>query len=66
MLPKVGQTIELINMPDDPNPIPSGSRGVVKGVYPMPQGQYQVDVAWANGRGLMLIIPIDTFKVVED
>lgn len=65
MLPKPGQTIELIHMPNDPYPIPDGTKGVVEEVNRLGNSEYQLIVKWENGRGLMLIYPVDQFRIVE-
>lgn len=56
-----GDRIELIDMPDDPNPIPAGTKGTVVGssFVRTGGGWWQVDVQWDNGRSLMLSIPPD-------
>ncbi len=54
---KAGDRIRLLSM-DDPDPIPVGTTGTVSGVYPQ-NDWTQVDVAWDNGRSLMLSIPPD-------
>ena len=66
---KPGQRIELVAMPDDPNPIALGARGTVKSMRQVgspSNGFLQVDVAWDNGRALMLSVPPDQFTVIED
>lgn len=55
---KPGDRIRLISMPNDPDPIPFGSLGVVLRVIDHGDWQ-QVEVAWDNGRELMLTIPED-------
>jgi len=64
----INRRIRLINMPNDPDPIPSGSEGTVVSVTNMgwiERGQWQLDVKWNNGRTLSLVIPPDTFEVLE-
>ena len=63
---KIGQTIELLKMDNDPNPIPVGTKGKITGISPMPFNETQVHVAWENGRTLMLIHPEDKFRVLTD
>jgi len=58
---KEGDRIELLCMPNDPTPIPPGTKGVVEWVQELGGDQYQVAVKWENGRRLMLIIPEDTY-----
>jgi len=65
---KPGDRIELVAMPDDPYPIPVGTRGTVEAVHPMRMdvpGQVQLWVKWDNGRSLMPIVPPDQVRVVE-
>jgi hypothetical protein len=60
-----GTRIELIDMPNDPDPIPPGTRGTVKGSWLNTFGKnLQVDVDWDNGRRLLLVCPPDKFKIV--
>ena len=66
---KPGQRIELVAMPDDPNPIAAGTRGTVKRVRKVGtprDGFLQVDVDWDNGRSLMLSVPPDEFSTIDD
>jgi hypothetical protein len=61
--PQPGDRIRLVAMPDDPNPIQPGTMGTVTVVRP--HGTWaQVDVAWDNGRKLMLVVPPDQVEVV--
>lgn len=55
----VGQRIELIAMPDDPDPIAPGSRGTVTGGT-----GGQMRVAWDCGRSIMLIPGADHWRRV--
>jgi hypothetical protein len=62
-----GDRIRLIDMPDDLEPIPSGSLGTVVLVRQHGAGQnawYQVDIEWDIGRKLMLSIPPDLIEVL--
>lgn len=54
----VGQRIQLVSMPNDPNPVPTGTKGMVRSVNTF-QGRTQVAVAWDNGRSLALAVPPD-------
>lgn len=56
-----GTRIELISMPQEPHPVPSGSRGTVR-----TSNAYQVWVTWDNGRGLALLPDVDDFRVLTD
>jgi hypothetical protein len=54
-------------MHDDPDPIQAGQTGTVVGVHSH-GGQkpwHQIDVAWDNGRTLMLVSPPDLFEIIE-
>ena len=59
-----GNRIKLIHMPNDPDPIPAGSEGLVvevtDGAYP------QIIVEWRNlKRSLALIPGVDRFEIIE-
>jgi hypothetical protein len=63
---KVGDRIELISMPEEPDPIPAGTRGTVDFVHDAHSlGFVQYGVKWDNGRGLSLCVPPDEFKVLD-
>lgn len=55
-----GTRVELIQMGNDPHPIPAGTKGTV--VYVDDMGDIQID--WDNERTLSLIPGEDTFKVI--
>jgi hypothetical protein len=62
-----GDTIRLIKMPDDPNPIKPGTVGVVKEVsFESPFNEDHLDVDWENGRSLKLIVGLDEFERIKD
>ena len=62
---KIGDRIELRRMPEDPDPIPVGTRGTVTFVNDV--GEFvQYAVKWSNGRSLMLSCPPDEFIVLTD
>jgi len=62
-----GDTIRLINMPDDPNPIEPGTVGVVKEVsYGPAFNEDYLTVNWENGRSLKLIVGLDEFERIKD
>jgi hypothetical protein len=50
-------------MPEDPDPIPSGSLGTVCAIYPHHRWM-QVEVDWDNGRSLMLSLPDDVIEIL--
>ena len=58
-----GSRIRLLSMPDDPDPIPAGSEGVVIEVCggSLPQ----LEVRWDCGRSLSLIPGVDRFIIIE-
>ena len=60
---KSGDHIRLIEMPNDPDPIPPGSEGVGVDVTDGPLAQIIVD--WKNGRSLALIPGVDRFDIIE-
>lgn len=55
-----GTRIRLLSMPDDPDPIPSGTEGTVTG-----GNGAQMYVDWDNGRSLILAVGIDRWTVVR-
>jgi hypothetical protein len=63
---KKGDRIRLNYMPDDPNPIPSGSEGEVTHVNEVKSMNFtQIGVAWDNGRTLSLAVPPDSFSIIS-
>lgn len=64
---RVGDIVEMVDMPDDPDPIPQGTKGEVQSVTTVQivPSFTQVGVKWENGRTLSVIIPPDTIRVVE-
>lgn len=62
---EVGDRIELRHMGNDPDPIPTGTRGTVNRVcktkFPGRPPEWQIGVNWDNGRTLSLVWPEDTF-----
>lgn len=51
----------LIDMPEDPDPIPAGTQGTVTGGSTLSR---YLSVRWDNGRSLNLLLGIDDFAVV--
>ncbi|MCA9221106.1 MAG: DUF4314 domain-containing protein [Planctomycetales bacterium] len=65
--PRKGDRIRLLAMSDDPDPIQVGQLGTVVSVSRHGGGKdgwHQIDVAWDNGRTLMLVSPPDQFEIV--
>lgn len=61
---KAGDRIELISMPEDPDPIEPGTQGTITWVGPPVWGEPQYAVKWDNGRNLGLA-PVDSVKVLR-
>ncbi len=65
---KPGTRIRLVSMTEDPDPIPAGATGTVRGFHEHRCGRdlwQQIDVHWDNGRQLMLVTPPDVFEVLR-
>ena len=61
---KTGDRIRLLSMPDDPDPIPAGSKGVVIDVTDGPLAQIMVEWIGIN-RTLALIPDVDRFEIIK-
>ena len=62
-----GTRIRLVAMEDDPDPIPVGTKGTIRGSSEhkfVRDLWHQIDVDWDNGRQLMLVSPPDEFEVL--
>lgn len=57
-----GCRLQLDCMPNDPQPIPVGSKGTVKKV----DSAGQIMMKWDNGRSLSLIPGVDKFHIIHD
>jgi len=57
----VGKRIMLMEMYNDPEPIPSGTMGTVKDVN---KETGQIDVDWDINRSLYMLIGVDRWKVI--
>ena len=61
-MPRAGDRIRLIAMPDDPDPVPAGSTGTVLSAT---TGRFaQIEVEWDNGRTLALIPGVDRYEIL--
>ena len=61
---KVGDRIRLIQMGNDPDPIPAGTIGSVTEIH-IHSDWTQIEVSWENGRKLMLVSPPDRFEIID-
>ena len=63
---KEGDRIELIAMPNDPDPIPAGAQGTVAMDPVWVQDSWQVVVTWDGNvkRSLSLCVPPDVFRIL--
>jgi hypothetical protein len=61
---KKDDRVELLEMPDDPDPVPIGTKGTIESVDEL-YNFTQVSVRWDNGRSLMLSIPPDQVRVLR-
>lgn len=65
---KEGDRIELISMPNDPDPVPAGSRGTVAMDPVWVQDSWQIVIKWDGDvkRSLSLCVPPDVFRILPD
>lgn len=62
-----GDRVRLVRMPDDPDPVPVGTCGVVRGVYEVRAGHgtfLAYDIDWDVDRTLAVVVPPDELEVV--
>ena len=62
----VGKRIKLLSMPNDPDPIPIGSEGLVEMVGSEFDNTTQIFVKWDNGRSLILLGGLDEFQGFDE
>jgi hypothetical protein len=64
---KIGDRVELLDMPDDPNPIKEGTRGTVESITddPCDKAEYIIGIGWDNGRTLNLCSKVDRVMKIE-
>lgn len=58
----IGKEVVLINMKDDPQPIPAGTKGTIE----MIDDVNHVHVKWDNGRNLSLIPGVDSWIYIDN
>ena len=64
-LPSVGDRIRLIQMSEDPHPVPPGTEGIVTSVVLFREGA-SIGMQWIDcTRTLNLSVPPDTFTIVK-
>ena len=65
---KVGDRIELLTMPEDPNPVPEGTQGTVESmtVDSCDTAEYIIGVKWDNGRTLNVCTGVDRVMKVNE
>lgn len=57
----VGRRVKCQLMPDDPNPVPSGTEGTVDFI----DDAGHIHVKWDNGQRLSLIPNVDIYEVLD-
>lgn len=66
---ELGCRIELVSMPEDPDPMPVGSQGTVVSITRLPwfgTPTTQIGVDWDNSkRKLMLSVPPDSYRILS-
>lgn len=59
-----GKRIRLIDMPDDPDPIESGTTGTILWANEF-AGAVNIVVDWDSSRTLGLVVPPDTYEIIS-
>ncbi len=66
--PMVGDTIEMVEMEGEPNPIPPGTKGVVTRINSQifqGESEEHLWINWENGRTLKVLLPHDKIRIIE-
>lgn len=66
--PMIGDTIEMVNMEDEVNAIPKGTKGVVIKISShvfSGEPEEHLEVKWENGRSLKVLLPHDKIKIIK-
>ena len=63
-LPVAGDTIRVVGVMDDPDPIPVGTLGRVRSVRPA-FGDHQIDVDWIDCQRSLMLLGSDPFEILE-
>ncbi|HJS83683.1 MAG TPA: DUF4314 domain-containing protein [Nitrososphaera sp.] len=63
---KVGDRIQLLEMPHDPDPIPIGTTGTVVNIGVGLYDRAQITIDWDIERSLMLIEGIDKYRIIGE
>jgi hypothetical protein len=58
----MGKRVRLINMPNDPHPVPVGTEGTIDHI----DGAGHIHVKWDNGSSLSLIPGVDKWEILEE
>lgn len=61
---KEGDRIEMVQMGEDPCPIPAGEKGTVQSCYPWSDKTWTISVRWDSGRSLSLCVPPDVARKI--
>ncbi|MBA8881639.1 DUF4314 domain-containing protein [Phyllobacterium myrsinacearum] len=64
---RAGDRLELVHMPDDPSPIPVGTKGTVAmDSTHIGKGRWQTAMKWDNGRTLSIVSPEDKVRILPN